>query len=114
MWRAFLVGALVLILSLAFAPGEAQAHGAHAAIGLLEQATSGDPTDRDSAETKSEPSLFDCTTCCAAASCLAVAIIMTAAMPDIDVPGGAYAISTVVTAYQASRQGLRRPPKFNI
>lgn len=112
--RVFLFGALALILSLVLAPGEAQAHGAHAAMGSFEQATSRDATDGEAATAKSVLKPFDCVTCCPSAGCMAIAFVMTPAIPEYDNPRCTYAISTVVSAYHATRQGLRRPPKLDI
>lgn len=112
--RTLLFGALVSILSLAFAPGEAQAHGAHASNSLLEQSTSGDQkAESPAAVAKINASTLDCPTCCMSAGCLALAIVVTPTMPVFDVPGGAFAISASVIPYQAGRQGLRRPPRQN-
>lgn len=112
--RMCFFGTLVLLLSLAFAPGAAQAHGAHAMATSSEQVTSVESIDGQAAEASSDLPALDCAVCCAPAGCLAATLGMNPAMPDFDAPGGAYAIPSVDLTYQAARQGLRRPPKLNI
>lgn len=73
------------------APGEALAHGAHAARGSVQHVVTGQTAGAAAEETKGEISRADCATCCASAGCFAATIGMNPAMPDFEVPLGAYA-----------------------
>lgn len=110
----------VVVLSLFFAPGEAQAHGLHGSPGVI--AANVDATDgaasgamgvapRADALGGSDVSEADCITCCATSGCGAVAVPETFELFDAGPLKGGFHPASTVAAYQMARYGLRRPPR---
>lgn len=106
----------VVVLSLFFAPGEAQAHGLHGSPGVIAanvDANSGAAGGAAKAEALggSGVSEANCITCCATSGCGAVAVPETFELFDAGPLKGGFHPASTVAAYQMARYGLRRPPR---